>query len=74
MGIAVASSALLMAAGKIQIADRIKAKNKAGPVIWKPIPGSTKMPDPIIELKLIIVTETSPSLLSKPANSIPYLF
>jgi hypothetical protein len=34
----------------------------------KPIPGKTKIPEPIIELILIVITENSPNLLSNSAT------
>lgn len=43
-----------------------------GPVIAKPIPGKTKIPEPIIELILIVITENKPNLLSKLANFFLY--
>jgi hypothetical protein len=63
-----------MAAGKIQIADARNAKYMDGPVIAKPIPGKTKIPEPIIELILIVIMENNPNLLSKLAKIIPYFF
>lgn len=65
MGIAVANSALLIAAGRMVIAENKNAKNNEGPVVSKPIPGKTKIPDPNMELILIVIMENKPNLLSK---------
>ena len=63
-GIAVASSDLDKAAGKIQIAAIRYATQIEDPVLAAAIPGKTKIPDPSIPAILIAITEDRESFLS----------